>query len=153
MTGAESFLDEDSMEDYDDNVFPEGEIVEWFDEYANSNKFPLFLSLPDPLPEYVVDRSIACQTGQEVPWTGVWYPSTGLEDHSLTFAIKGLRMQPAYRVIKNSKQIATEGGLYATPETRAVATTWHPLVLSNCHVQADQELRGKAVSPFLRAGI
>ena len=153
MGGAESFLDEFSKEECEDNGFPGAEIVEWFNEYANSSKYPLFVRIPDPLPEYVVDMSIACQTGYEVPWTGVWYPSTGLEHHSLTFAIKGLRMQPAYRVIKPSEQGETEESSYASPETLAVAATWHPLVPSECYVQADQEIRAKAGEPCPKAGI
>lgn len=153
MTGAEIFLDEGSGGDSDDNGFPGEEIVEWYNEYINFYKDPIFQKLPDPLPEYVVDTSVACRTGDEVPWTGVWYPSTGLEHHSLTFAIKGLRMQPAYKVIKTNEELEAEGGSCATPETVAVATTWHPIIPSGRQAEAEKELRAKAGELCPKTGI
>ncbi len=90
--GAESFLSTDEtdadMRDYDDG-FPADSIVEFYDwaasKFSDSSYFP---PLPMPQVKYAVDRSVACATGEEVPWTGVWFPHTGLSGHSLTFAIK-----------------------------------------------------------------
>lgn len=137
----------------DDDGFPGDEIVESYDSDVEWYKDQLPWELPDPLPEYIVDRSIACQTGDEVPWTGVWYPSTGLEKHSLTFAIKGLRMQPVYQVIKTSEELRTESYMFPPPETKAVPTTWHPLVPSAPPVQANKELWAKAGEPCPKAGV
>lgn len=85
-------------------------------------------TLPDPLPEYVIDKSVTCRTGDDVPWTGVWYPGTGLERHSLAFAIAGQGMQPAYHVIKTSEERKTDEWVSPPPQTVAVATHWHPVV-------------------------
>lgn len=137
----------------DDDGFPGDEIAQSYDSNINWYKEQLPWALPDPLPEYVVDRSIACKTGDEVPWTGVWYPSTGLEKHSLTFAIKGRRMQPVYRVIKTSEELRTETYMFPPPETLAVPTTWHPLVPTVKPVEADTELWAKAGQPCPKAGI
>ena len=158
IVGADSFFDQDpesAERRNDDDAFPGLEIVEkymasfdWFNE-------PLFARLPDPLPEYVIDRSITCRTGEEVPWTGVWYPATGLEHHSLTFAIKGLRMQPVYRFIKTAEERGPYigGGRYFTPETLAVATEWHPVILAGPQAADDKDLSTKAGEPCPRAGI
>jgi hypothetical protein len=139
----------------DDDGFPGGGIVEIYQSYVNWYKKPLFWTLPDPLPEYVVDKSMGCRTGDEVPWTGVWYPATGLERHSLTFAIKGLRMQPAFQVIKTTEELRTEDSMFPSPETIAVATTWHPVIPTGRTVGTDapQELRAKAGQPCPKAGI
>lgn len=137
----------------DDDGFPGDNIVSWYEGYANWDKGPLFEKLPDPLPEYVIDTSIACQTGDEVPWTGVWHPSTGLERHSLTFAIKGLRMQPVFRVVKTTEELRTEDCMFPPPETVAVATTWHPLIPSGRLVKTNEELWAKAGEPCPKAGI
>lgn len=54
---------------------------------------------PAPIPEYAPDKTIACKTGEIVPWTGVWVPSTGMGTAALAFARKGVQvMQPAYEV-------------------------------------------------------
>jgi hypothetical protein len=126
MAGAESFFNPNPdcpERSDDDDGFPGDEIVKWHNAYVDFYEKPLFWNLPDPLPEYVIDTSIACRTGDEVPWTGVWYPSTGLDKQSLTFAIKGLRMQPAYRVTKTKEELKAEGILCPTPETVAVAAS------------------------------
>jgi hypothetical protein len=137
----------------DDDGFPGDEIVRTYDANVSWYKERLPWDLPDPLPEYVVDRSIACQTGDEVPWTGVWYPRTGLEKHSLTFAIKGQRMQPVYRVIKTSEELRTESYMFPPPETLAVATTWHPLVPLAPQANSNKELWAKAGEPCPKAGV
>jgi hypothetical protein len=138
----------------DDDGFPEDFIVKAYESnlrYENS----FFSKLPDPLPEYVVDHSIACETGDEVPWTGVWYPITGLEKYGLTYALKGLRMQPAFRVIKTIEELRHEsdGAIVTRPETVAVATTWHPLIPSGRPVGTKQELHAKAGELCPKAGI
>ena len=133
IVGAESFFNPNPdcpERSDDDDGFPGDEIVKWHNAYVDFYEKPLFWNLPNPLPEYVIDTSTACRTGDEVPWTGVWYPSTGLEQHSLTFAIKGLRMQAGYRVTKTIEELESEGGIFSSPETVAVATTWHPVIQS-----------------------
>lgn len=136
-----------------DGGFPGDKIAQSYDSNVRWYKDQLPWSLPDPLPEYIIDRSTPCQTGDEVPWTGVWYPSTGLERYSLTFAIKGLRMQPAYRVVKTTEELRTETYMFPPPETLAVPTTWHPLVPTVKPVEADTELWAKAGQPCPKAGI
>lgn len=156
MVKGESFFDPDpdcpERRD-DDDGFPGGEIAEVYASNMDWYKNQLSWKLPDPLPEYVVDTSIKCATGEEVPWTGVWYPETGLENHSLTFAIKGLRMQPAFRVIKTKEELKAEGILCPYPKTVAVATTWHPVILSGRQAKTNKELRAKAGEPCPKAGI
>jgi hypothetical protein len=155
MLGADSFYEpnpdwpEGSNRDFG---YPGDYIVEIYNSKMDWYEGQLNWELPDPLLEYVVDKSIACQTGEEVPWTGVWYPVTGLERHSLTFAIKGMRMQPVYRVIKTKEELRTEEDMFPSPQTVAVATTWHPLVPSG-RPAATNELRSKAGEPCPKAGI
>lgn len=156
MTGADSFLKpnpECPERSDDDDGFPGGEIVEVYNANVNWYKKPLSWDLPDPLPEYVVDKSVACRTGDEVPWTGVWYPDTGLDHHSLTFAIKGLRMQPAFRVIKTKEELKAEGVYLPSPETVAIAATWHPLIPSGRRAESNEDLRAKAGDACPKAGI
>lgn len=158
MVGANSFFDPDPdcpERSNDDDGFPGDDILRWYDDYKNSQKGPFSPVLPNPLSEYVVDRTIACETGEEVPQTGVWYPITGLERHSLTFAIKGLRMQPAFRIIKTTEELRTADCMFPSPETVAVATTWHPLIPSGRTVTVDtnEELRAKAGQLCPKAGI
>jgi hypothetical protein len=156
MVKGESFFDPDpncpERRD-DDDGFPGDEIVKIYHSNFIWYKEPSSWKLPDPLPEYVVDRSITCRTGDEVPWTGVWYPDTGLERHSLTFAMKGLRMQPAFRVTKTKEELKAEGVSIPTAETVAVATTWHPVIPSGRQAEQDKELWAKAGEPCPKAGI
>ena len=133
MTGADAFYDLDPEGSYrmnDDDGFPGDIIIEWYRSYVDVCKAPFFWNLPDPLPDYSVDIAIACKTGDIVPWTGVWYPSIGLERYSLTFAIQGTRMQPAYRVVKTTEELITDDYMFPPPETLAVETTWHPVKLA-----------------------
>lgn len=135
----------------DDDGFPGNKIVKTYN--ANANRFEEnFWTLPTPLPEYKIDASITCQTGAEVPWTGVWYPDTGLEQHSLTFAIKGLRMPPAFRVTKTEEDMRAEG-IWGSAETVAVATTWHPVIPSGREAESNTELWAKAGELCPKAGI
>lgn len=136
----------------DDDGFAGDEVGKIFDAYVGVYERQ-GVKLPDPLPAYQIDRSVACRTGDEVPWTGVWYPDTGLEQHSLTFAIKGLRMQPVFRVTKTKAEMRAEGILCGGPETVAVATTWHPLIPTNRPAASSDELWAKAGAPCPRAGI
>lgn len=129
ITGAGAFYSAAPDSVYrrdDDDGFPGDSIINRYYDYVNFYKTPLYWSLPDPLPEYRTDTAVACTTGDEVPWTGVWYPSTGLEEYSLTFAIQGIRMQPVYRVIKTTEELRTDEQMFPKPETLAVETTWYP---------------------------
>jgi hypothetical protein len=158
IVGADCFFDPDPEcpeRSDDDEGFPGDEIAKVYKSLLHHYKDRPLLSLPEPLPEYTIDRSVACQTGDEVPRTGVWYPATGLEGHSLTFAIKGLRMQPAYRVTKTEEERTRESGgaVFGTPETVAVATTWHPVIPTGRSVTPDTDLRSKAGQPCPKAGI
>lgn len=139
----------------DDDGFPGDYIVETYESNFHWYKEPLSWKLPDPLPEYAVDKSIACITGDEVPWTGVWYPGTGLDRYSLTFAIKGLRMQPVYRITKTVEELKreSEGEIITRPETVAVATTWHPVIPTGRHIDPNADLRAKAGQPCPKTGL
>ncbi|RYE73463.1 MAG: hypothetical protein EOO81_00385 [Oxalobacteraceae bacterium] len=156
MVGADSFFNPDP--DYpersnDDDGFPDDEIADIYKSKMDWYKGQLNWPLPDPLPEYLIDKSVACKTGDEVPWTGVWYPATGLERHSLTFAIKGLRMQPVYHVVKTKEEVRAEDDWLPSPQTVAVATTWHPLIPSGQPALTHEELRSKAGEPCPKAGV
>lgn len=160
LVGAQYFLQPNldcPERSNDDDGFPGDLIVKAYESNLRRYKNTLFSKLADSLPEYVIDRSISCRTGDEVQWTGVWYPTTGLEKHSLTFAIKGLRMQPAFRVDKTVEELKRESGgaIVTRPETVAVATTWHPLIPSgrNVTVDTNEELRAKAGQLCPKAGI
>lgn len=154
MVGAEGYFTpnpEFPERRNDDDGFPGEEIVEWYNEYVDCFEEPFFWKLPEPLPEVAVDTSILCRTGDEVPWTGVWYPGTGLEQHSLTFAIKGNRMQAVYRVVKTTEELEAEGVVFATPQTIAVPTTWHPVKPSQA--LTNEELWAKEGECCPKAGI
>jgi hypothetical protein len=153
--GADSFFNSDP--DYaeqrnDDNGFPGDEIVEAYNDVIKNRKDALSLNLPEPLPEYKAETKITCRTGDEVPCTGVWYPSAGLDNYSLTFAIKGARMQAAYRVMKTKAQLEAEGIDCPYAETIIVATTWHPLIKSDPPSTATTDLWAKAGQPCPKAG-
>lgn len=138
---------------HDDDGFPGDSIVQSYEDYINGDKGPVDVKLPAPLPEYTVDRSVACQTGSEVPWTGVWYPGTGLDNQSLTFAIKGLRMQPAFRVVKTAEELEAEGRLLPRPQTIALITTWHPVIPLIRKQEPQGELRAQGGTACPKAGI
>ena len=154
--GAESYFGENSNypeRRNDDDGLPGSEIVEWYDNAIEYYDEPLLSRLPDPLPDYIIDKSLSCDTGDEVPWTGVWYPATGLEHHSLTFAIKGMRMQAVYKVIKSTEELRTELQMFPSPETVAVPTTWHPVIIAPPKAEAPTELWSKAGQACPREGI
>lgn len=156
IAGADAYFDTDpdgADQRNDDDGFPGDTIVKWYNSYIKFYKTPLYWDLPSPLPEYATDTSIACKTGDEVPWTGVWYPSTGLNRHSLTFAIKGMRMQPVYQVIKTTEELRTEECMFPQPETLAVETTWHPLKPAVSILPASGELWSKQGEPCPRTGV
>lgn len=137
----------------DDDGFPGDEIVRKYEDYLGSDMNSPKVKINEPIPDYVVDRSVGCRTGDEVPWTGVWYPGTGLENHSLTFAIKGLRMQPAFRVIKTTDELRAEGLQVFRPQTVAVATIWHPVVPHVRQEDSQHDLRAKAGQLCPKAGV
>lgn len=88
---------------------------------ARNSEKHVFTALPQQIPEYAPDVSVSCKTGEIVPWTGVWVPSTGMGTAALAFARQGVQiMQPAYEVAEVS-----EGG---NPERyELVDCTWHPV--------------------------
>ncbi|TVO60062.1 hypothetical protein [Denitromonas ohlonensis] len=62
----------------------------------------IFPQLPAEIPEYAADTTVTCKTGDIVPWTGVWVPTTGMGSAALVFARKHLQiMQASYEVTKN----------------------------------------------------
>ena len=94
LVAGENFLnpDQDCPECSDeDEGFPGNTIIEIYNEKINQYKEPLFWNLPDPVPEYIVDTSVACPTGDEVPWTGVWYPDTAWKDIALRLLSRACR--------------------------------------------------------------
>ena len=107
-------------------------------------------AIPNPIPQYEVDYSRSCKTGETVPWTGVWYPETGLDRYSLAFAVKGQPMQPAYHLDQSSEEFdALVGEDYEGDDggdtISAVPTTWHPFIATAqpAHVSANHgRLRG-----------
>lgn len=154
MTAADSFFDPDPEcpeRADDDDGFPGDGIVQMYEGYANFFENG-FWHLPTPLPEYRVDSSIECKTGEVVPLTGVWYPAIGLDKHSLTFAIEGLRMQPAFRIVRTEEELELEGD-WSGAETVAVATMWHPVVRCIPRTCVNDELWAKAGDACPKAGI
>lgn len=140
LTAGAAFLDQspedDEVANRDDGSICEGILLTLplLEEYGYS------VEIPSPTPQYDIDYSRSCKSGETVPWTGVWYPETGLNRYSLAFAIKGQPMQPAYHLDKTyeeAEQAAIEQGLDPAeddyevgPITQAVPTTWHPLIAS-----------------------
>lgn len=156
MYGADSYFDPDPEgpeRSDDDDSFPGDEILEAYQGYEEDLAGSLICKLPQPLPEYVVDTSIACHTGEEVPSTGLWYPGRGLCNCGLTFAIKGLRMQPAYQVTKTTEQVEAEGVNWPYPQTIAVLATWHPLIVKPQDSESSEDLWSKAGQPCPKAGV
>jgi len=154
--GADIFFDPtpDNPERVDDDDGMPGEdIMRWYKDYTRLSNRASSCKLPDPLPEYIVDKSVTCKTGDEVPWTGVWYPATGLERYSLTFAIKGMRMQPVYHVIKTTEELRTPERMFPRPQTVAVATVWHPVIATSRKVESTQELWAKAGDVCPKTGL
>lgn len=87
---------------------------------ARNSEEHIFPILPDQIPEYAPDTSVFCKTGDIVPWTGVWVPSTGMGTASLAFARQNLQiMQPAYEIASRD-----EDG-YAS--FKLVDCIWHPV--------------------------
>lgn len=156
LIGAESFFHPDP--DYperreDDDAFPGDEITQVFLEFRETYPDTALWQLPDPLPSVFVDTSIRCATGDEVPMTGVWYPSVGLEQHSLTFAIKGRPMQAAYRVTKTIEELEAEEVLLPVAETVAVPTIWHPVRTVEQAPETEEVLWAKSGERCPRAGL
>lgn len=87
---------------------------------ARNSEEHIFPILPDQIPEYAPDTSVFCKTGDIVPWTGVWVPSTGMGTAALAFARQNLQiMQPAYEIASRD-----EDG-YAS--FKLVDCVWHPV--------------------------
>lgn len=155
VKGDDSYFDpkpECPGRNHDDDGFPGDSIVYAYESFINWEKGQVTTKIPDPVPTYTVDKSVTCRTGNEVPWTGVWYPSTGLEKQSLTFAIKGSRMQPAFRIVKTAEEVEAEGQ-WPRPQTVALVTTWHPVIPFVREEEPERELRVQAGHPCPKAGI
>lgn len=87
---------------------------------ARNHEEYIFPILPNQIPEYAPDTSASCKTGDIVPWTGVWVPSTGMGTAALAFARQNVQiMQPAYEIASRD-----EDG-YAT--FKLVDCVWHPV--------------------------
>lgn len=87
---------------------------------ARNHEEYIFPTLPDQIPEYAPDPSVSCKTGDIVPWTGVWVPSTGMGTAALAFARQSVQvMQPAYEIAS-----VDEDG-YA--DFSLVDCVWHPV--------------------------
>lgn len=87
---------------------------------ARNHEEYIFPSLPEQIPEYAPDTSVTCKTGDIVPWTGVWVPTTGMGTAALAFARKNVQiMQPAYEI-----ESRDEDG-YAI--FKLVDCEWHPV--------------------------
>jgi hypothetical protein len=150
LTKANSFSKpERSERSDDDDGYPGDSIISSYEDLLHHYDASFYPKLFDPLPECVIDHSVSCRTGDEVPWTGVWYPETGLERHSLTFSIKGLKMQPVFRITKSVEELKRENPdeFFYQPETIAVATTWHPVIPSGPTVYAEPRERLKLNAP------
>jgi len=98
-------------------------------------KHGLAAAPPDRLPDYQVNRESPCKTGEVVPWTGVWFPATGLERYSLAFAVKGNVMQFAYHLLETRQEQLARGldVLEAWDEVKAEEITWYPLSLAEAN--------------------
>lgn len=69
------------------------------DHIARNYEEYIFPQLPAEIPEYAPDTSVTCKTGEIVPWTGVWVPTTGMGSAALVFARKQLQiMQASYEL-------------------------------------------------------
>lgn len=150
------YIDVDDLNKDLDEGFPDSSIVSDFSSYNTEDKFGW--QLPSPVPNYAIDQSITVKTTEVCPWTGVWYPDTGLERHSLVFAIQGLPMPPAFHCDKTMEELAaTNGKAYSDDiETTAVETTWHPVRLTESATQiatlSSEKLRCEANKPCPRNG-
>ncbi|UXY15359.1 hypothetical protein N8I74_18940 [Chitiniphilus purpureus] len=89
---------------------PTGEKILLFIQSNVEEVYPHLKKTPIPsrFPRYAPDTSRPIKTGEAVPWTGVWIPAAGLENHSLTFAVEGLSMPPSWRIIKTAEQLEQE---------------------------------------------
>jgi hypothetical protein len=86
--------------------------------YIEPSVFPV---LPNQIPEYVPDTSVSCKTGDIVPWTGVWVPSTGMGTAALAFARQNVQiMQPAYEIASVDEDGSAES-------FDLVDCVWHPV--------------------------
>ncbi|WP_137938808.1 hypothetical protein [Chitinivorax sp. B] len=82
----------------------------------------IFPTPPAELPEYAPDTSVTCKTGDIVPWTGVWVPTTGMGTAALVFARKHVQiMQPSYEVAYYDED------LEMVTKFNLVDTTFHPV--------------------------
>jgi hypothetical protein len=123
--------------------------------YYEAAVFPV---CPEQIPEYAPDMSIECKTGELVPWTGVWVPSTGMGTAALAFARQGVQvMQPAYEAARMSGD-GEDIEDYALIECKwfAVRPTGrmipHPALIASSQDSDGKSLRCDANKPCPRDG-
>jgi len=129
------------------------------DDIARYYEEPVYavLGRPTEIPEYAPDAMVSCKTGDIVPWTGVWVPSTGMGTAALAFARQGIQiMQPAYEVARMDAENES------VEEFRLVETTWHPVKPTGrmvplpppgeANTAIDDRLRCEANQPCPREG-
>lgn len=97
-----------------DNGLPFNEVL-----FMEESVFPV---MPPHIPEYAADTAVSCATGDLVPWTGMWVPSTGMGTSALAYAEQGVQiMQPAYEPEtwdKDGEEILS---------FRVLDKVWHPV--------------------------
>lgn len=152
------YIDEDDLNSDSDDGFCDSSIISDFKYY--NTEYNLNAEIPSPVPHFEIDQSISIKTTEVCPWTGVWYPETGLERHSLVFAIKGYPMPPTFCCDKTMEELAAEsanGDAFSSDiETTAVETTWHPVKLATENSKnvttLTEKLRCEANQPCPKTG-
>lgn len=129
LKGGNAYMSESNPYKDRDDGFRDSSIVKWFNYYNDEDNFGW--KLPSPIPGYEIDKTVSVKTTEVCSRTGVWYPDTGLERHSLVFAIHGLPMPAAFYCDKTMEELLAETGkAYSSKiNTTAVETIWHPVKL------------------------
>ncbi|MED5618019.1 hypothetical protein [Ideonella sp. BN130291] len=91
-------------------------------DFILNSQEELLTSTTTAIPEYRADTTMSCRTGDIVPWSGVWVPSTGMGRAALVFARQGIQiMQPAYEVLSIDEDYGT------ADEFELIEAVWHPV--------------------------
>ena len=106
---------------------------EW---YITESQAEGLLPKPNAYPSYIVDKPRPCRAGETCPWTGVWVPeqalTEGLEHFSITFAVAGRPMQPAYRIVADYYETLDDDpeipSVNHIVKTKAEDAIWYPVV-------------------------
>jgi len=118
---SERYTDKDYKNGADDWRADIPEDMGYAGDHILNSEDAVYAPSPSEIPEYAADKSLSCKTGQIVPWTGVWVPSTGMGKAALVFARQGLQiMQPAYHLIREDEDTGDE-------EYDLVDCTFHPV--------------------------